>query len=58
MVNGQIKVKKKQKRQCQRRQPKGKKFEAPAPLICLVLSATDKMGQIGEEEKSDEKKKE
>lgn len=58
MVNGQIKVKKKQKRQCQRRQPKGKKFEAPAPLICLVLSATDKMGQIGEEEeKSDEKKK-
>ncbi len=50
------------KRQCQReerirRQPKGNGFEAATPLICLALSATDKLGQIGEEEeKSDEKK--
>lgn len=39
-----------------RRQPEGNKFEAVTPLICLVLSATDKLGQIGvEKEKSDEK---
>lgn len=49
------------KRQCHweeriRRQPEGNEFEAATPLICLVLSATDKLGQIGEEkEKSDEK---
>lgn len=39
-----------------RRQPEGNEFEAATPLICLVLSATDKLGQIGEEkEKGDEK---
>lgn len=39
-----------------RRQPEGNEFEAATPLICLVLSATDKLGQIGEEkEKRDEK---
>lgn len=60
-ANGQIKAKKKRKRWRQReegirRQPKGKGFEATDLLICLVLSATDKLGQIGEEEeKSDEK---
>lgn len=50
------------KRQCQReegirRQPKGNKFKATTPLICLVLSANDELGQIGEE-KIDEKRKE
>ena len=44
--------------QCQReeqirRQPKGNEFEAAAPLICLVLSANDKLGQIGEEDEKE-----
>lgn len=39
-----------------RRQPRGNKFETATPLICLVLSATDKLGETGEEgERSDEK---
>lgn len=48
------------RRQCRseeriRHQPKGSEFQTATPLICLVLSATDKLGQMGEEEeKSDE----
>lgn len=62
-ADGRSKERREGKRQWQRgerirRQPKGNGFEAVTPLICLVLSATDKLGQIGEEEeKSDGKKK-
>lgn len=58
---GRSKRRREGKRQCQReerirRQPKGKEFETATPLICYVLSASDKLGQIGEEEeKSGEK---
>ena len=36
-----------------RHQPKGNKFEAAAPLICLVLSVTDKLGKKGEKIKKE-----